>query len=139
MRPARSPTPWILSKSRGLRLFTIFILYIAQGIPIGLFWFAIPAWMAANGADAADIAWVLGLTALPWSLKFVNGFLMDRYAFLPMGRRRGWILGAQIVMVLVFLCAAVVQPAADDILLPGACGVVTASASRGPSFPQRLT
>ncbi len=115
---------WTLSASRKLRLFTIFILYIAQGIPIGLFWFAIPAWMATNGADAQDIAWVLGLTALPWSLKFVNGFLMDRYAFLPMGRRRPWILGAQLIMVLVFLSAAVIQPTASDILLLGAIGFI---------------
>ena len=93
MRNRLLPTPWILDSSRGLRLSSIFILYVAQGIPIGLFWYAIPAWMTANGADAADIAWVLGLTALPWSLKFFNGFIMDRYAFLPMGRRRGWILG----------------------------------------------
>ena len=78
-----------LSQSRKLRLFAVFILYVAQGVPIGLFWFAIPAWMAANGAGAGDVAYVLGLTALPWSLKLVNGFFMDRYTFLAMGRRPG--------------------------------------------------
>lgn len=78
--------------------------------------------MAANGADATDIAWVLGLTGLPWSLKFFNGFLMDRYTYLPMGRRRGWVLGAQGVMILVFLAAAVIQPEAGDILLLGTLG-----------------
>jgi len=114
----------VLASNRRLRLFTIFLLYVAQGIPIGLFWFAIPAWMTANGADATDIAWVLGLTALPWSLKFINGFILDRYAFLPMGRRRGWILGAQLLMVIVFLSAAVVRPAADDILLLGIFGLL---------------
>ncbi|MEJ2534869.1 MAG: MFS transporter [Gammaproteobacteria bacterium] len=124
MRDSHSETPWILSSSRTLRLFTIFILYIAQGIPIGLFWYAIPAWMAANGADARDVAWVLGLTALPWSLKLVNGFLMDRYAFLPMGRRRAWILGAQLIMILVFVSAALIQPAASDILLLGLFGFI---------------
>lgn len=124
MQDYQATTPWTLSSSRKLRLFTIFILYIAQGIPIGLFWYAIPAWMAANGADAQDIAWVLGLTALPWTLKFVNGFLMDRYAFLPMGRRRPWILGAQLIMVLVFQSAAIIQPAASDILLLGAIGFI---------------
>ena len=59
---------WILSEGRRLRLFTLFILYVAQGVPLGLFWFAIPAWMAANGARAADVGYVLGLTALPWTL-----------------------------------------------------------------------
>lgn len=109
----------VLAENRTLRLATIFILYIAQGVPIGLFWYAIPAWMAAQGADAQDIAWVLGLTALPWSLKFVNGLLMDRYSFLPMGRRRGWILGAQLVMIALFISAAIIQPSAQDVLLLG--------------------
>jgi hypothetical protein len=44
-----------------------------------LFWFAIPAWTGANGASAADVGHVLGLTALPWTLKLVNGFIMNRY------------------------------------------------------------
>ena len=67
----------ILVDSRRLRLFTLFILYVAQGVPIGLFWFAIPTWMATNGADAADVGYVLGLTALPWTLKLVNGFISN--------------------------------------------------------------
>jgi PAT family beta-lactamase induction signal transducer AmpG len=63
-RPVRTDR-WILAESRSLRLATLFILYVAQGVPIGLFWFAIPAWMGANGASAADVGYVLGLTALP--------------------------------------------------------------------------
>jgi len=115
---------FILAQSSRLRLFTLFILYVAQGVPIGLFWFAIPAWMAASGADAADIGYVLGLTALPWTLKLVNGFIMDRYTFLPMGRRRVWIVGAQCVMIALLLSCAVARPGVDDILLLGIAGFV---------------
>lgn len=68
----------VLEHSRTLRLFTLFILYVGQGMPIGLFWFAVPAWMAVNGASAADVGSVAALTALPWSLKLINGFIMDR-------------------------------------------------------------
>lgn len=115
---------WILADDRPLRLFTLFILYVAQGVPIGLFWFAIPAWMAANGASAADVGYVLGLTALPWTLKLVNGFIMDRYTFLAMGRRRIWIIGAQMVMILLLIGCALAQPGVDDILLLGIAGFV---------------
>ena len=101
---------------------TIFILYIGQGVPIGLFWFAIPAWMAANGADEVDIAYVLGLTTLPWTLKFLNGFIMDRYSFLAMGRRRPWIIGAQLVMITLFVVAALIGPGVDDVWLLGLAG-----------------
>ena len=100
----------ILERSRALRFFMVFILYVAQGVPIGLFWFAIPAWMAANGASAESVGLVLSLTAAPWTLKFFNGFIMDRYTFLPMGRRRIWLIGAQIVMVLCLILCAILVP-----------------------------
>lgn len=112
----------ILERSRPLRLFTLFILYVGQGMPIGLFWFAIPAWMAVNGASAADVGSVAALTALPWSLKLVNGFIMDRYTFLPMGRRRIWILGAQGVMIACLIVAALLNPQVTDVALLGALG-----------------
>jgi len=115
---------WILAEDRKLRLFTLFILYVAQGVPIGLFWFAIPAWMAANGASAGDVGYVLGLTALPWTLKLVNGFIMDRYTFLAMGRRRIWIIAAQMVMILLLVGCAAASPGVGDILLLGMAGFV---------------
>jgi PAT family beta-lactamase induction signal transducer AmpG len=112
----------VLEHSRPLRLFTLFILYVGQGMPIGLFWFAIPAWMAVNGASAADVGSVAALTALPWSLKLVNGFIMDRYTFLPMGRRRAWILGAQAVMIGSLVVAAIINPSVTDVATLGAIG-----------------
>lgn len=118
------PRGLILSQSRRLRLFTLFILYVGQGLPIGLFWFAIPAWMAANGAPAADVGSVLALTALPWSLKFVNGFFMDRYTWLPMGRRRVWLLGAQGVMIASLIVAMILDPGVRDVAILGAIGFV---------------
>lgn len=32
-----------------LRYFNFIVLYVAQGIPEGMLFFGIPAWMAANG------------------------------------------------------------------------------------------
>ncbi|MBX7526511.1 MFS transporter [Qipengyuania vesicularis] len=112
-----------------MRLFTLFILYVGQGMPIGLFWFAIPAWMAVNGASAADVGSVAALTALPWSLKFTNGFFMDRYTYLPMGRRRAWILGAQGLMIVVLIVGALLSPAVTDIAILGALGFMLNTAT----------
>ncbi len=112
----------VLERSRPLRLFTLFILYVGQGMPIGLFWFAIPAWMAVNGASAAEVGSVGALTALPWSLKLVNGFIMDRYTYLAMGRRRAWILGAQGVMIASLILAAIINPSSSDAAILGALG-----------------
>lgn len=110
---------WSLESSGPLRLFTVFLLYAGQGIPLGLFDFAIPAWMAVNGASAADIGFLVAMSALPWSFKFIAGFLIDRYAILPMGRRRSWIIGAQAVIVAFLIIFAILDPGAQDVILLG--------------------
>ena len=118
----------VMTENKFFRLFTILMLYLAQGIPIGLFDFAIPMWMATNGADAVEIAWVISLAGTPWALKFINGALIDRYTFLAMGRRRAWLIGAQFVMVAVLFGAAVIQPDPRDYVLLGAIAFATYTA-----------
>jgi len=113
---------FILSRSKPLRLLTLLFFYFTQGFPIGIFYYALPAWMSANGATTAEIASVVSASALPWSLKLINGFLIDRYTFLPMGRRRIWIIGAQALIVCAFLAGAILAPEAADILLLSTLG-----------------
>ena len=112
----------ILTRSPALRMLTLLLFYFTQGFPIGLFFYAIPSWMAVNGAGTVAVAAVVGSAALPWSLKLVNGFLIDRYTFLPMGRRRSWIIGAQGLIVLVLLAGAVIAPPHSDVLMLSAIG-----------------
>ena len=126
----KEPASWpALSEDRNLRFSVIFLLYVAQGLPIGLFQFAIPAWMAARGSSAADVGYVLSAGLLPWSLKLVNGFIMDRYTFLAMGRRRAWLIGAQMVMITGLLACAALSPNVDDIWLLGAIGFAVNAAT----------
>jgi PAT family beta-lactamase induction signal transducer AmpG len=108
-----------LTEHRRLRFAMVFLLYVAQGLPAGLFYFALPAWQAQNGASAAAIGGVLALAALPWSLKLVNGFFMDRFAFLAMGRRRPWIIVGQTGLLLGMLAMALANPGARDAALLG--------------------
>jgi PAT family beta-lactamase induction signal transducer AmpG len=106
-----------ISESRALRLGMVFLLYVAQGIPLGLFYIALPAWMAANGVGAGGVGTMLAATTLPWTLKFFNGFIMERYPYLPMGRRRAWLMAAQAVIVAGLVAMAVANPAASDVVL----------------------
>lgn len=108
-----------MERSKTLRLFTILLLYAGQGIPLGLFDFAIPAWMAVNGASAQDIGFVVAMVGIPWSFKFIAGMVIDRYTLLSMGRRRIWIIGAQAVMMAFLIVFAIVDPAPRDVLLLG--------------------
>ena len=95
----------------------VLLHYISQGIPLGLLMVAIPAWLAVEGATPGEIGIYLSISGLPWALKLVNGFLMDRFAFLAMGRRRAWLLAAQLVMVAGMLTGAIVDPGPHDLTL----------------------
>lgn len=57
-----APPPRTLSEHRTLRESTLFLLYVAQGLPLGLINFALPAWLAQNGAPAAAIGGVLAIS-----------------------------------------------------------------------------
>ncbi|HYD24386.1 MAG TPA: MFS transporter [Croceibacterium sp.] len=107
----------VLSESRLVRLFSFFFLYFGQGLPLGMTVIALPAWLAANGAPDADVGLIAATAYLPWSFKFIPAFVMDRYAYLPMGRRRLWLILAQGLMMVAFAIAAVAAPGVDDIQL----------------------
>ncbi|MEQ5787769.1 MFS transporter [Erythrobacter sp. NFXS35] len=107
----------ILSESKFLRLTAVALFYFTQGIPQGLFYFALPAWLAATGASAAAIASVVAAAALPHTLKFATGFILDRYTYLPMGRRRAWIIGAQLALTGTFVIGAIISPDSGNIAI----------------------
>jgi PAT family beta-lactamase induction signal transducer AmpG len=90
----RKPLP-PLSEHSFLRYFTFVVLYFSQGIPEGITIFAIPAWMAMNGKSAGEIATYGAVIMIPFSLKILLAPIMERYTFLPMGRRRPWLLFGQ--------------------------------------------
>ncbi len=106
-----------LSDHRIARSAAIIVLYFLQGVPLGLSLIALPAWLAEAGATPLEVGAFVGIAALPWSTKLINGLVMDRYAFKPMGRRRGWILLSQAVMVAVLIVMVIAAPGASDIAL----------------------
>ncbi len=113
-----------LSNSSRVRYATGSIMYFAQGIPQGLLSIAIPAWLASKGVGAAEIASYLAVIVLPWAFKLVTGPFMDRYEFLPMGRRRPWVIGAQLGLSLSLLALMLVERPAEQIGLLMLIGVL---------------
>ena len=113
-----------LSNSSRVRYATGAIMYCAQGIPAGLLGIAIPAWLASLDVDAAEIASYLAVITLPWAFKLVTGPLMDRYEFLPMGRRRPWVIGAQLGLSLSLLALMLIENPAEQIGLLMVIGVI---------------
>lgn len=88
-----------LSENKMIRYLNFIALYFAQGIPEGMLLFGIPAWLAMNGKTPGEIAGFAVACGLPWSFKFVIAPLMDRYTYLPMGRKRPWVLVGQLGLI----------------------------------------
>jgi len=104
-----------LASSERVRYATGAVMYFAQGIPQGLLAISIPVWLASQGVSAGDIGSYLAVIVLPWAFKLVTGPLMDRYEFLPMGRRRPWVLGAQLGLSLSLLALVFIERPAEQI------------------------
>ncbi len=113
-----------LADNARVRFATGSIMYFAQGIPQGLLAIAIPVWLASHGIGAGDIGSYLAVIVLPWAFKLVTGPLMDRYEFLPMGRRRPWVLGAQLGLSLSLLALMLVERPTEQVGLLMMIGVL---------------
>ena len=115
---------FILANHPRIRYATGAMMYFAQGIPHGLLAIAIPAWLASLGIGAAEIGSYLAVIMLPWAFKLVTGPFMDRYEFLPMGRRRPWVLAAQLGLSLSLLALMLVERPAEQVGLLMLIGVL---------------
>ena len=102
------------------RVITLSLLYVAQGVPWGFITVTMVTFLAAEGADAGDLAYLLTLGTLPWSFKFLWGPIIDRFQIPELGRRRPWILIAQTGMVALLVTMLLVPDLTNNISLLGA-------------------
>lgn len=115
---------FVLSNSPRTRYAAGSMMYFAQGIPQGLLSITIPAWLASQGVGASQIASYLAVIILPWVFKLVTGPLMDRYQFRPMGKRRPWVLAAQLGLSLSLLSLILIENSAEQMGLLMLVGVL---------------
>jgi PAT family beta-lactamase induction signal transducer AmpG len=107
----------VLTKNKFFRYFSFIALYVAQGIPEGMTYFGIPAWMAMNGKSPAEIGAFVAVVGIPWSFKILLAPMMDRYTFLAMGRRRPWVLIGQTGLIGAFLAMSMVPDPLNNLSL----------------------
>jgi len=120
-RVANLPT---LTQHTFLRYFSFVALYAAQGIPEGMTYFGIPALLAMHGKSALEIGSYVGVIGLPWSFKILIAPLMDRFTYLPMGRRRPWVLVGQLGLMCSFVALAFVNDPMNNLsglMIAGFC------------------
>lgn len=104
-----------LAERRGLRLFTLCVLYVAQGIPWGFTATTIPAYLGSHGLSREAIGQALAMTTLPYSFKWVWGPIIDAFTWPRFGRRRPWIVFAQGMMALTILTMIAIPDIAIDL------------------------
>ena len=122
IRLKQSNTIPALSENTFLRYFNFIALYFAQGVPEGMLFYGIPAWMAMNGKTPGEIAGFAVACGLPWSFKFIVAPLMDRYTWLPMGRKRPWVILGQVGLIASCIALAYVPDPLNNLNLFMAAG-----------------
>ena len=88
-----------LAERRYLRLVVMCALYVAQGIPYGFATVTLTGYFASKGATTDAIGDFTAIIGIPWGFKIVWGPILDRLSRFRMGKRRPWILLAQVFMV----------------------------------------
>lgn len=90
-----------LSERRWLRIFTLCVLYVAQGIPWGFMSTTLVGYLIdVKKLDFSIVTTTLSFTTLPYAFKWTMGPIIDRFTIRRFGRRRPWIIFAQAMMAL---------------------------------------
>ena len=84
----------------------------SSGLPLYLLLNLLPAWLRSEGVDLKTIGF-FALIQLPYTWKFIWSPLIDRYALPVMGRRRGWMLATQLLLLMSIPVFGLLQPQQD--------------------------
>ncbi len=113
------------------RIGAVTLQSFSSGLPLGLVWIALPAFLTYRGIDIKTVG-LFSLAQMPWSFKFLWSPLMDRFGprFGKMGRRRSWILCCQLLLMVSILGLAAFSRADVGVIAMVALLIAFASASQ---------
>ncbi len=103
------------------RLFWVAVLYIAEGLPFGLFSDVFPVAFREQHASLAQIG-VISLLGLPWTLKFLWAPAVDYFR-----NHRLWMLGADLLMALALADLAFAAGVGHTALIAIGCFTMLSS------------
>jgi MFS transporter, PAT family, beta-lactamase induction signal transducer AmpG len=127
-------SPTLLEIVRNRRVGVMLPLGFASGLPLALTSGTLQAWLTTSGVELRTIG-VLTLVGLPYTLKFLWAPIMDRFVPPWLGRRRGWMIAAQVGLLAGIVAMAASGPGSTLWLL-GALALLVAflSASQDIAF-----
>ncbi len=106
------------------RMLVSFLMGFSCGVPLLLTLSVLQAWMKEEGVDLSVIG-LFALVGLPYTLKFVWSPILDRFTLPFLGRRRGWLLVVQILLVVAIGGLGMTDPAENPWLVAFAAFLVT--------------
>lgn len=106
------------------RMFVALIMGFSSGLPLLLTITVLQAWMKEEGVDLTVIG-MMALVGLPYTVKFLWAPFLDRYTLCFLGRRRGWLLMAQLALVPSIAGLGLTDPANHPWMVAFAAFLVT--------------
>ena len=100
------------------------VMGFACGLPLLLTMSLLQAWMKEEGVDLTVIG-LMALVGLPYTLKFLWAPFVDRFTLPFLGRRRGWLLVAQVALIFSIVAMGFSSPANRPWLLAFVAFLVT--------------
>ena len=116
------------------RVLIVLFLGFSSGLPLALSGSTLLVWMREAGVDLKTIG-LFALVGTPYTLKFLWAPLVDAL-HVPLftqafGRRRGWLLFSQILLIVAILLLAMTDPASSPFFVAlGALLVATTSSTQ---------
>lgn len=103
----QAPLWWqsLLNKRVLICVFTGF----TSGLPLYILYQLVPAWLRTEGVGLKEIG-LFALVGIPYTWKFLWSPLMDRFSPPGFGRRRGWMLLTQLILLLSVGLLGMVNP-----------------------------
>ena len=123
----RAATNWrrAVAAYTGRRVLQILALGFASGLPLLLTYSTLSAWLATAGVRRAAIG-TFALVGAPYAFKFLWSPLIDRLPPpLPLGRRRGWGITIQLLLIGAILSLGSCNPQ-HHLALMGAMALLVA-------------
>ena len=105
-------------------MLVTFVMGFACGLPLLLTITVLQAWMQDEGVDLAVIG-LMALVGLPYTLKFLWAPFLDRFTLPFLGRRRGWLLVAQVALIFSIAGLGFTDPGEKPWMVAVAAFIVT--------------
>lgn len=98
------------------RQLATLLLAFSSGLPLALISSTLQAWYTVSGISIVTIGF-LSLIGIPYNYKILWAPLLDRFIPPLLGRRRGWILITQLLLILSLLGMSMFRPDTNPTLL----------------------